>query len=258
MQVVQANGTETAYAQTGSGPPLVLLHGAEADHAMFDAFAPLLAPHATVIACDQRDSGRTRNPPQEYSLLDLADDVAGVIEGLGHARAHVFGTSLGGAIAQVLAARHPDKVDRLVLSSTFRVGANLAALNPEAMQAIAALRAGLPASAGRIAAWFFTAPYLQAHPEVAAIFAGSTRDDAQKARRAALMRHPVAIDLAAIRAPTLVLAAAEDRLIPPAHTLALASEIAGAQAVTIPGIGHVGTIQDPAAVAQAVLRFLSG
>jgi 3-oxoadipate enol-lactonase len=223
---------------------------------MFNAFAPLLAPHVTVIACDQRDSGKTRNPQQEYSLLDLADDVAGLIDGLGHARAHVFGTSLGGVIAQVLAARHPDKIDRLVLSSTFRVGANLAELNPEAMRAIVALRAELPASAPRIAAWFFTAPYLQAHPEVASIFAGNTRGDAQKARRAALTRHPVQVDLAAIRAPTLVLAAAEDRLIPPADTLSLAPEIAGARTVTIPGVGHVCTIEDPAAVARPVLDFL--
>jgi pimeloyl-ACP methyl ester carboxylesterase len=63
-------------------------------------------------------------------------------------------------------------------------------------------------------------------------------------------------DLAAIKAPTLVLAGAEDRLIPPAHTLSLAREIVGAQTVTIAGIGHVGTIQDPAAVAKEVVRFL--
>jgi len=256
MQFVTANGTETAFTKSGKGPPLVLLHGAEADHSMFDAFAALLAAHFTVIAYDQRDSGKTRNPPDPYSLLDLADDAAGLIEGLGHHRAHVFGTSLGGAIAQALAARHPAKIDRLVLSSTFRVGANLLELNPAAMQAIAALRAELPTSAPRIAAYFFPDAYLQAHPDVSAIFAGNTRDEAQKARRAGLMRHPVSIDLTAITAPALVLAAAEDRLIPPAHTLSLADAIAGARTHTIADVGHVATIQDPAAVAGPVIDFL--
>ncbi|TWT10810.1 alpha/beta fold hydrolase [Reyranella sp. CPCC 100927] len=258
MQFVKANGTETAFVQSGKGPPLILLHGAEADHAMFDAFAPLLAAHFTVIACDQRDSGKTRNPPDAYSLLDLADDAAGLIEGLGHGHAHVFGTSLGGAIAQALAARHPTKVDRLVLSSTFRVGANLLELNPTAIQAIAALRAELPASAPKIAAYFFPAAYLEAHPQVSAIFAGNSRDEAQKARRAGLMRHPVSVDLAAVTAPALVLAASEDRLIPPAHTLSLADAIAGARTHTIQGVGHVATIQDPAAVARPVIDFLLG
>jgi 3-oxoadipate enol-lactonase len=258
MEFVDANGTHTAFARTGQGPPLLLLHGAEADHAMFDAFAPLLAAHFTVIAYDQRDSGRTRNRSREYSLIDLADDASGLIEALGYARAHVFGTSLGGAIAQALAARHPGRIDRLVLSSTFRVGINVPALNPSAFQAIVALRAELPASAPKIAAYFFTSGYLQAHPEVSAIFAGSTRDEAQKARRGGLTRHPVQIDLAAITAPTLILAAAEDRLIPPDHTLSLASEIPDARSVTIPGLGHVATIEDPAAVASPVLDFLLG
>ena len=60
----------------GNGPALVLLHGAEGDHAMFDAFAAQLAPHFTVIAYDQRDSGGTRNPAVPYGLGELADDLA--------------------------------------------------------------------------------------------------------------------------------------------------------------------------------------
>ena len=65
MPTISANGTDIAYAQQGHGPPIVLMHGAEADHSMFDAFAPLLASRFTVIAYDQRDSGATRNPPQD-------------------------------------------------------------------------------------------------------------------------------------------------------------------------------------------------
>src|SRR5262245_36623846 len=122
MPTIPANGTTIAFAQSGQGAPIVLLHGAEADHSMFDAFGRLLSQHFTVIAYDQRDSGGTRNPPMPYGLAELADDAANLIAALGHARAHVFGTSLGGAIAQVLAVRHPERVDRLVLASTFRAG----------------------------------------------------------------------------------------------------------------------------------------
>jgi pimeloyl-ACP methyl ester carboxylesterase len=95
-----------------------------------------------------------------------------------------------------------------------------------------------------------------AHPEVANRFGGNKRNAEQKQRRGGILTQPIAYDPVAIKAPTLVLAGAEDRLIPPAHTLSLAREIAGARTVTIAAIGHVGTIQDPAAVAKEVVTFL--
>ena len=147
METIRANDTTIAFKRTGDGPPLLLLHGAEADHSQFDAFGALLAPHFTVIAYDQRDSGETRNPPAPYGPAELADDAAALIKALGYERAHVFGTSLGGIIAQMLASRHPDCIDRLVLSSTFRPGTSLATINPEEFPKIAALRARLPESA---------------------------------------------------------------------------------------------------------------
>jgi pimeloyl-ACP methyl ester carboxylesterase len=224
---------------------------------MFDAFGALLAAHFTVIAYDQRDSGGTRNPATAYGIDELADDAAALIAALGHRRAHIFGTSLGGVIAQMLAVRHPQRVDRLVLSSTFRAGTSPLPLNPEVFARIAALRAGLPETAAQIAGYFFPADHIAAHPEVVGIFAGNSRGAAQKQRRAGILARPVAADLAAIAALTLILAGAEDRLIPPAHTLSLAGGIAGARTVTIAGIGHVGTLQAPAAVAREVLAFLA-
>lgn len=256
MDRIAANNTSIAFKRSGNGRPLLLLHGAEADHSMFDAFGALLAPHFTVIAYDQRDSGETRNPPSPYGLAELADDAGALIAALGYQRVHVFGTSLGGAIAQLLAARHPARIDRLVLSSTFRPGLALPAINPEEFPRIAALRSRLPGSAAELARYFYTPDYLAAHPEVASRFAGTTRNEEQKQRRAAILTRPVEFELSSISSPTLVLAGSEDRLIPKAHTLALAREIAGAKTAVIAGVGHVGTIQDPAAVAVEVRAFL--
>lgn len=256
MPLIDANGTSIAFAQQGSGPPLILIHGAEADHSMFDAFAALLAPHFTVIAYDQRDSGDTRNPEDAYGLGELADDAAALIAALGHRRAHVFGTSLGGVIAQVLAVRYPGRIERLVLSSTFRAGTSPASINPEVFAALGALRARLPDSAGEIARYFFPDDHIARHPAVVGIFSGSSRTAGQRQRRAGILARSVAVDLGSIAAPTLVLAAADDRLIPPAHTLSLAREIGDARAETIAGVGHVATIQNPSAVARLVIAFL--
>jgi pimeloyl-ACP methyl ester carboxylesterase len=256
MPTIDANGTTIAFKQSGSGAPVILIHGAEADHSMFDAFGALLARRFTVIAYDQRDSGATSNPATPYGLGELADDVAALIAGLGYQRAHVFGASLGGVIAQVLAVRHPQRIERLVLSSTFRAGTPPLSINPEVFAKLAALRAGLPDTAGEIATYFFPADHIATHPDVVRLFSGSSRDAAQKQRRAGILARPIENDLGVIKVPTLVLVGAEDRLIPPAHTLSLAREIANARTATVTGAGHVSTLQDPAAVAREVLAFL--
>jgi 3-oxoadipate enol-lactonase len=253
---VEANGTSIAFKRTGEGPPLLLLHGAEADHSQFDAFGALLAPHFTVIAYDQRDSGETRNPTTPNGPIELADDAGALIAALGYPRAHVFGTSLGGVIAQVLAARHPARIDRLVLSSTFRPGLSLAKINPDEFPKITALRSRLPDSAAEFAQYFYSRDYLAAHPEVANRFGGNKRTAEQKLRRGAILAQPIEFDYSPITAPTLFIAGAEDRLIPPQHTLSLAREIAGARTAVLEGVGHVGTIQAPAAVAREVIAFL--
>src|SRR5581483_6264481 len=98
--------------------------------------------------------------------------------------------------------------------------------------------------------------YSTSHPQALAIFTGNKRDAGQRERRGAVLAQPIAISLAEVKAPTLVLAGREDRLIPPAHTLSLACEIAGARTAVVDGVGHVGTIQDPAAVAAEVIDFL--
>src|SRR4029077_16679396 len=88
MSRLEANGTTIAYARTGAGPPIVLMHGAEADHSMFAPLAAQLEKRLTVIAYDQRDSGDTRNPRQPYTLEDMADDAAALTKGLDIEKAH--------------------------------------------------------------------------------------------------------------------------------------------------------------------------
>src|SRR5262249_52824878 len=116
MQRVKANGIEIACEITGSGPPIVLCHGGEADHRNFFNFAPVLARGFTVIAFDQRDSGETRNGEEAYTVADSGQDVGELIAALGYERAHVFGTSWGSIIAQEAAIACPDRIDHLILS----------------------------------------------------------------------------------------------------------------------------------------------
>ena len=186
-----------------------------------------------------------------------ADDAAGLIKALGHRKAHVFGTSLGSIIAQALAVRHSSVVDRLILSAAIRIGRSVADIAPETAAELGRLRANPGRNAMAIAHYFFTAGHLARHPELAERFAGSKRTPAQQARRNALIPGAPLLPLGGITAPTLVLAHAEDKLIPPTHSLGIANEIPGARTVVLDGLGHVGTIQAPERVAAVVRGFLS-
>jgi len=256
---VQANGLSIGYSTRGSGPPLVLIHGAEAGREMFDAFAPELAAHFTVITYDQRDTGSTRDlsdPPRDYGLADAGDDVAALIKALGLGRPHVFGTSLGGSIAQVFAARHPDCLDRLILSSTFLAGHTLQSLNPEAAEQMAFWRTDQRRYAPEIATRFFPPDYLHVHPELIEMFRGGRRTAEQVARRAKLMGVPYPFNKGEIGAKTLLLLTQDDALIPRAATLAVADILREPQIQVIAGVGHIAAIQAPAELARLVAAFL--
>jgi pimeloyl-ACP methyl ester carboxylesterase len=257
MHTFEANGVTTAYQKTGRGAPLVLLHGGEADHAMFDGLVRALNDHFTVIAYDQRDSGATRNTTATYSLADLADDADALIGGLGHDRAHVMGTSLGGLIAQVLAARHSDRIDRLILSSTWKVNKSPLEVNADVFRRLASYRADTAANAPKIAEFFFPPDCLRDRPELIEIFRGNSRDDGQKTRRGGILAQPVAADLSGFDRPTLLLAGSEDRLIPNAETFAIARDLKRAKTRVIEQVGHVSSIQAPERVAEAVIAFLN-
>jgi pimeloyl-ACP methyl ester carboxylesterase len=254
-QFVQAGEVRVAFDRTGSGPPLVLMHGAEASRQMFSALVPQLAQHFTVIAYDQRDCGETEAPDRAATLAELAGDAHRFIKALGFKRAHVFGSSFGGRVAQALAMLHPHSVDRLVLASTWPLPRPYEELCPDAKR-IAALRRGLPDTAEELASWFFPEPFLQQRPELRRVFANVGPPTPRSARRAQTVATTLDSGVAGIVAPTLVLAGELDRVVPASVTLAMAGRIRGADAALLPAIGHVTTMQAPDVVARHVARFL--
>lgn len=256
---VEANGLSIGYSRRGSGPPLILIHGGEADHSMFSVLGAHLAANFTVIAYDQRDSGTTRDlaqSPRAYGLAEMGDDAAEFIKALGYKRAHIFGTSLGGHIAQVLAARHPDRVDRLVLGSTWLAGTGLMAVNPRVAQQLAVWRTDVGRNAPNIASKFFSEDYLLAHPERIEMFRGSHRTAEQNARRAQLLGVPYPIGHGELRMPSLLLMGETDGLIPNAATRAISDILFEPHVEVMPGVGHIASIEAPYELAQRVIAFL--
>lgn len=255
LRFVEINGTRTAVSATGTGRPLLLLHGAEGSRKSFAALARLLAPAFRVIAYDQRDCGETANPASGAGLRTLADDAAALLRALGHSKAIVFGTSFGGRVAQALALAHPDCIERLILASTWSIDRALQALNPDVVGATRRLRDELPGSAEQLARYFFPEAFLESHPQFKRHFSSAPRRSERSERRAAAVADVPPLDPSRIAARTLVAAGELDVLVPAALTLQLGQAIRASDSIVLEGVGHLGHVQAPEAVAAYIRAF---
>src|SRR5262245_21797820 len=151
------DGAHLHYEKHGDGPPLFLVPGLGGDSRFWAAHVDELARHFTVVLHDHRGTGRSTLSRIDYSVVQMADDALQLIDGLGFDKVHWCGHSTGGAMGQVLAIEHGERLDRLVLSATwaksdaffrrlFEVRAlMLKTLGPVAYQKASALALSLPA-----------------------------------------------------------------------------------------------------------------
>jgi pimeloyl-ACP methyl ester carboxylesterase len=112
------NGLTYYYAIYGTGEPLLLLHGGMGQIEMFGPNLTKLAQTRQVIGVDLQGHGRTPLGDREISLVDMGNDMAGVLKQLGYDQVDVLGYSMGGGVAFQFAVQHPQMVRRLVLLST--------------------------------------------------------------------------------------------------------------------------------------------
>jgi len=115
---VVREGVSIWYEERGEGEPLVLIGGIGHPVCMWGESLGLLSRSFRVVAFDNRGTGKSDKPQTGYSMDAFVDDTLAVIQAVGLNRPHVLGFSLGGFIAQALACRAGDKVDKLVLVNT--------------------------------------------------------------------------------------------------------------------------------------------
>jgi pimeloyl-ACP methyl ester carboxylesterase/catechol 2,3-dioxygenase-like lactoylglutathione lyase family enzyme len=253
----RSHGITTTYELCGSGPLLLLIHGAEADRTSFASVLPLLSQHFTCITYDQRDTGDTLNPSDDYTAADLADDAAALIASLAP-KAHVWGNSYGGMVAQELGLRHPHLIDSLVLGVTFQRGASALA-NSDLFHALRRRQETDPAARLELLSLFFSPHTAAHHPELVnqALQAFSARAPESQARRSRVTQQFNSEGrLAGISARTLVLGAMEDRVIDPLNSWRIAQEIPGAALTMLGGVGHALAFEAPDRTAGVITEFL--
>jgi 3-oxoadipate enol-lactonase len=230
----------------GDGEPLLMIMGLGASSAVWDpALVKELSRKFGVITFDNRGTGRSDKPDAPYSIEMFADDAAGLLDNLNIPRAHIFGVSMGGMIAQEFALRHPTRVVTLTLGCTTAGGTHSIPPPPESLKVLTAPREGVAPEEIVRRGWplGYTQDFIATH-----------RDELEASLRRVL-EHPTPpfafqrqIEatytlktwdrLPEIKAPTLVVTGAQDVLIPAKNSELIAGRIPGAKLHIIPGVGH--------------------
>jgi 3-oxoadipate enol-lactonase len=267
MPFARVRDIDVYYEVHGTGPRVLSISGTGGDL----RHNPLrgkgeLEQHHEVLMYDQRGLGQTSKPDVPYTMADYADDAVALLDALGWDHAHVVGVSFGGMVAQHVALRHPERVDRLVLACTSSGGAGGSSFDLLQLDSVdAALRSTrwLPLLDTRVD--MTTDPptmppgFAPIAEAIASSYGRPSGDPvaAMGARRQLEARadHDVWDDLPHITAPTLVIAGRYDGQAPPENSERMASRIPNARLVLCEG-GHVFFMQDPTAW-PTVVDFLA-
>lgn len=253
-------GTSVYYEVQGSGPPLLLLSGTGHDHTFWNGQLPFFTPRFTVLTVDNRGVGRTRVANHDYSLADMADDAAAVLDAEGIEAAEVMGFSQGGHIVQELTLRHPQKVRSLGIHHSW------ARMCPR-LRDFQTLRKRLAEkddrdSLVRVSLLALHAPdyYRDAGDEIAAhrefLVENSPPSEGWAGQLAACLASDTYDRLVEILVPTLVTTSQFDLTVPSYHSREIADAIDGAEFVMLEKSGHVALMETPEAFAKVCLEFL--
>jgi 3-oxoadipate enol-lactonase len=260
MSSIEANGITIHYQVEGSGPWVTLSHSLTCDLTMWDALAVALAPTFTVLRYDTRGHGQSTAPEGSYSFDQLVGDAIGLLDALNIERTHFVGLSMGGMIGQHLALAHPARLNKLVIAnSTSRIPPEAGPLWDERI-AIARSQGCAGVVEGTLGRWF-TPGFRSAQPLEAARIAKLIADTPAAGYigcASAIRALDITAQISAIRAPTLVIAGADDPGTPPAMSEAIAAAIPGAQLEIIPSASHLSCIEQALTFNRLVAEFLKG
>jgi len=252
---VTGDGVAVSYQIRGRGEPLVLLAGQANDHHWWDGVRDDFEDRHTTVTLDYRGTGDSDKPDVPYTTRGFAADVVAVLDDLGADRAHVYGTSMGGRVAQWLAADHPHRVGSLILGCTSPGGTHGLERDNTVKRSLA--QPDRQAARRALLELMYTPAWLATHPGPYTTL-GDPGMPAFARRRhlAASAGHDAWDALPGITAPTLIVHGTDDVFNPAANAPLLAGRIPGATLRLIPGARHAYFEEFREVAGPAVLDFL--
>lgn len=266
MSDATINGIRLHYTETGAGDPLLLVMGFGMPGDVWLGSLPFLGGFRAIYY-DNRGTGQSERPQGPYTIPQMADDAAGLLDHLQIERAHVYGVSMGGMIAQELVLRHPQKVRSLVLGCTMCGGEHSDMPDPQVMVELIAVISGIgkmePGEwVDRQLPLIFTKEWIAANPAVRELLImmapmlPPTPPETLQYLMAGAFGWSTYDRLPQITAPTLIIHGDKDVIIPVENAHVLAERIPGATLHIVPGAGHGYPAHDPGLTHQVVTDFL--
>jgi pimeloyl-ACP methyl ester carboxylesterase len=262
MATADVNGIRLHYDIEGEGPPLLLISGLGGHSGVWATVKPLLGGYR-VITFDNRGTGRSDVPPGPYTIDQMADDAAALLQHLDLGPVDVVGWSLGGSVLQSLLIRHGALFRRAVLLNAFP---SYTGVQQGWLDCLLALkRSEVPPLAQTLygMAWGFTPRFLSDHGflEAAARYAVDqdpwpTTVEGLEAQAHGLRRYDSRADLPKVTTPTLVLIGAEDTLTPVSQSVEMAVLIPGAHLQVLPRGGHGMVLEYGPDTVAAITAYL--
>jgi len=255
---LEANGIEINYTIAGEGPVVTMSHSLACNLSMWDEQVRALRERYRVLRFDTRGHGQTGAPSGPYRLDQLADDLHGLLSGLGIRETHFVGLSMGGMIGQVFALEHPMMVQSLVLcDTTSRYPAAAAPIWEERIRTVRAqgMDPMVEATLGR----WFTAPFRARRSDLMERVATMIRQTPPQGYVGCCHAIPtidVTERLREIRCPALVIVGEEDPGTPVDMAREIHAALPGAELAILRSASHLSNLEQPEEFNRVLLGFL--
>jgi 3-oxoadipate enol-lactonase len=261
MRKIKLSDFTLAYDESGSGLPLLLIHGYPLNRHLWQSQLSGLVDTARVIAPDLRGHGDSGMGNADHSMTQLAQDCFDFVAALGIQQPFaVCGLSMGGYIAMAMLRLHPERLAAAIFTAT-RSAADSSEVKDSRQKSIQLVQEQGAAPIISTMLPRLLSPQTtenrhdivnQAHEVMASIKAITVIKDLE-----GLMTRPDSTpDLASLTKPVLIVHGADDQIVPLAEAQALQQTISGAQLVILPAAGHLLNLEQPALFNNAVQTFL--
>jgi 3-oxoadipate enol-lactonase len=260
MPFANSAGTRIYWEESGQGAPILLIMGLGYAHQMWHRTRPILESKYRTILFDNRGVGKSDVPLGPYPVAQMADDAAAVLDAAGIEKAHVYGVSMGGMIAQEFAIRFPGRVNRLILGCTACGGSHAVTAAPPVLQVLMA-RATMTAEEGAEAMVPYiydpSTPRERIDEDLAIRRTVYPTAQGYMGQVQGIMAWSCYDRLDSIKAPTLIIHGETDQLVPPENAKIIADRIAGVEVVMLPKTSHIYPTDQPEISHAAILQFLA-